>query len=128
MIQDFFDKLKSIFNHLSNDDIDIFSTEKQKYLYYAFYGKNIPVTDDTSFNNCDDVVKIVEFLKEIDIGEIIKNMDYTKIPFDELYPRLSVDDFNDDELVDNWIRYFENFKQFYQNALKNNRCVCVMIG
>lgn len=124
------DKIKSIFCYSknNNNDLEIFATEKQKYLYYAFYGKNIPVTGETDFNEHDDIIKIVEYLKEVDIRRIITGLDYTKIPFDELYPQLSADDFNDDEFVNDLIDFFENFKQFYQNALKNNLCVCVMIG
>lgn len=97
-------------------------------MYYAFYGKNIPVTDDTSFNDYDDVVKIVEFLKEIDIRKIIETMDCHKIPFDELYPKFSVDDFNDDEFVNELIECFEYFKKFYQNALNDNHHICIVIG
>lgn len=56
---EFLNKLKSVFANSSNDnDTDIFATDKQKYLYYAFYGKNIPVTDDPSFNSYDDIIKI----------------------------------------------------------------------
>lgn len=124
----FLNKLKSIFKHSSNDDKEIFATEKQKYLYYAFYGKNIPVTDDTSFNNYDDIIKIVPCLNEIDIGKVIKNIDCHKIPLDELYPQLSADDFNDDEFVSDLIDFFEKFKKIYQNALKDNRHICVFIG
>lgn len=125
----FLNKLKSVFVNSSNDnDADIFATEKQKYLYYAFYGKNIPVTDDTSFNNYDDIIKITPYLKAIDIKKMITSIDYQKIPFDKLYPKLSLDDFNDDEFINELIEFFEKFKTFYQNALKNNRCVCVMIG
>lgn len=105
-----FDTLKGIFVS-PNDKLQL--SERQQYLYYAFCGKNIPVSDELSFNTPNDIKKIIECLEETDIEEIIKNIDCTKIPFDELYPRLSVDDFKDDEYISNLIEFFEKFKQFY---------------
>lgn len=118
-------KLKSMV--VSSDD-KIQHSERQQFLYYAFCGKNVPVSDELSFNAPNDIKKIVEYLQEIDIEKIIKNIDCTKIPFDELYPRLSVDNFKDDVYISNLIEFFEKFKQFYQNALKDNRYICVFIG
>lgn len=59
---------------------------------------------------------------------MIKSIDCHNIPFDELYPRLAVDDFKDNELIDNWMEHFENFKKFYQNALNDHRAVAIVIG
>lgn len=124
------EKFKHIFGNLPKSTQDKPTqdrhTQKQKQLYAAFFGNSIPAGEH-SFNDSADVVQIAQCLQDIDMVQILQNIDYGAMPFDELYPRLSPDDF-DDELIEEYINSFEKFNTFYQTASKNGRSVFILIG
>lgn len=61
------------------------------------------------------------YLQQIDLRKIIQNTDIKNMDFDNIHPDLTIDDFRDNEFIERLIMLFEDFKQFYQHALKNHR-------
>lgn len=95
-----------------------------------FFGKEVPFVDEeVCLVDSDEIFTIVQALNEIDIDKKLAMVDFKKfnqIDLD-LYPDIwESDDYQ--ELCIELRRYFENFKQFYQNALNDNRAVLVVIS
>lgn len=75
----------------------------------------------------DKIFTIVQSLNDIDIDKRLAMVDFKKFNQMELYPDIWEDD-DYQGLCNQLKQYFENFKQFYQNALTDNRAVLVVIG
>ncbi|WP_066802335.1 YfbM family protein [Moraxella oblonga] len=111
----------------SDDDYNANKTPEQLALYYAFFGNNTLSDEGVYLVDDNKLADIVKVLENINIDELLNNVDFEKFAEADLYPDIWYNEDKDD-LADELKGYFETFKQFYQNALKNNRCVCVIIG
>lgn len=112
----------------SYDDDESIKTPAQNALYMGFFGQE-PLSDDgISLLNADKVADVVSALNQIDIDKLLDNVDFEKFSEAELYPSIWEYEDEYEEICDELRYYFENFKQFYQNTLKNNRSVFIFIG
>lgn len=77
--------------------------------------------------DADKVTDVVNALNKIDIDELIKQADFAKFEEADVYPSIWDDEDEWGEIGEKLAEYFERFKRFYQNTLKNNRSVLIVI-
>lgn len=113
------------------NDNSKFNDKKSKehlYLYYAFCGVyEIPNIENRGIVPNHLMSDLNFYLQKIDLRKIIQNIVIKNINFDKIYLNLTIDDFRDNEFIEQLVMIFENFQQFYQNALKNNYSVLITI-
>lgn len=63
---------------------------------------------------------------KIDIDKLLEDVDFDEFRKADLYPDIWYNEDKED-LSDELKAYFINFKQFYENALKNGRSVLIVI-
>lgn len=112
----------------SYDDDETVKTPAQNALYDGFFGQEAVHDDGLHFTDKTRVVDIVKALESIDIEALLADIDFETFAEADLYPDIW-DDIDDEmeEICDDFRHYFAKFKQFYQNALTNNRSVLITI-
>lgn len=110
----------------SYDDENDNKTSEQIALYDGFFGSE-PLNDEgVSLLNADKVADVVNALNHIDIDKLLEDVDFDDFTKADLYPDIWYNEDKED-LSDELKAYFINFKQFYENALKNGRSVLIVI-
>ncbi|AWY20791.1 YfbM family protein [Moraxella bovis] len=109
----------------SDDEYNANKTPEQLALYYGFFGQET-LNEEVYLLNADKVIDVVNALNKINIDELLYNVNFDDFGKADLYPDIWYNEDKDD-LTDELKEYFETLKQFYQNALKNNRSVLITI-
>lgn len=111
----------------SDDDYNDKKSDEQLALYRGFFGVDTLSDEGVYLLDADKVADVVNALNKVDINELIKQADFAKFEEADIYPSIWDDEDEWDEIGEELAEYFEKFKQFYQNALKNNRSVLIVI-
>lgn len=111
-----------------DDNYNANKTPEQLALYYGFFGNNTLSDEGVYLVDNNKLTSIVKVLENINIDELLDKVDFEKFTEADLYPDIWEDEDEYEELCEELKEHFENFKKFYQNALKNNRHICIVIG
>lgn len=119
------DGLHFLLTGFDSDDYNANKTPEQLALCYGFFGQET-LNEEVYLLNADKVIDVVNALNKINIDELLDNVNFDDFGKADLYPDIWYNDDKED-LSEELKEYFENFKQFYQNAFKNNHSVLIVI-